>query len=236
MKNCSRTSFGLSLILCMIVGSVMFTSCSKKEQPTIDPTDLSLVSPTFIDYFDFMSGSEWVYVNSISGQRDTVVVVGRSTQITKKDWQSAYYTSIYPDYLQDIEINTYSYRTGVFKIYSLNTDNVFITNFNCVLTKTSLGSVQSMEDPINFGVARISHDTSGQLTDTVIALQKFDYMQIGNNTFYEVIKIYHSSDFTGSNSPENYYYAKNVGLIKIESAIGANRWDLENYYIRPRHK
>jgi len=177
MKNKKQFRAKAILLMFIIVSVLTVISCRKPTTYNM-PQDLK-------DYCMFPVGSWWVYEDSISGEKDSIVLMEQSVFIDGPDenfyWESisqVFYSSLY-----NVNASCYTY------IYRRNP-----LTYNYFFGK---GSYFSTDDSF--------------LGDNNVSYIYSDSTTINNIYFYK-IKIF--EEYKGTSNYGLTYWAKNIGVIK----------------------
>jgi hypothetical protein len=165
------------------------------------------VQDSFKEWACFQNGSYWIYLNESSNRSDSSsLYYGPSTWFYKLTGDGKLY-----------EMNSYQiqnigeFRVGARVDYSFFSVQGIFLHGTYVLTSS------------------VTSGLSDQVSQTCWVLKRYDSLTVNNQLFSDVI---HTRD-TFSNSINDYYVAKNVGLIKfaIKNGYGDSTWSLLRYHV-----
>jgi hypothetical protein len=223
-----KKSFIVKLFLFFIAINI-FLSC-KKDPPVGgsgngDP--VTHFSKTTLDYCFFKPGSWWVYVDSISGTKDSVYVTSSSLNndtVTEEDnvgytgiferfyvymdcsylgfTQKQYAHSAASQYSNFDHVQYYRYKPG----FTSGTESLFLSTF---------------QDGFSYGLS------PGIMT----VIGKYDSILI-NNKYYKDVVLFYNDGNSAEYSNETYtYFAKDIGLVKKNIPDSSRNWVLINYNV-----
>ncbi len=218
----------ISFILLLAITAFTLQNCKPDDEvgKTYGPYTLGEAR----DYLDFKPGSWWVYQNNKSGLYDTLVLKSisiRSQTFTGKN-------TVIKDM---VNMLIYSTTTGYeYKYYTwganpdLKKEDLEKANFiSLILGKSKAGDYQG--ETVSFFYPFDSAVTSGTGSHTSY-YKKFDSSYtLNGKTFFSIRKFYLDHDNTWDRWWVNYYWAKDVGLIKKENIKKEESWDLVNYNV-----
>jgi hypothetical protein len=218
----------ISFILLLAISAITLHCCKPDDEvgKTYGPYTLGEAR----DYIDFKPGSWWVYQNNKSGLYDTLVLksisirsqtfTGKNTVIkdmvnmliysTTTKYEYEYYTfGANPDLPAKSLAPPYSIdlRLGKSKAGDYNGETV---TFFYPFDKNHKGNISMFE-------SSLIHK------DTTIVLPKY--------TIDSVVVFKCKDDACWDGFTVNYYWAKDVGLIRKENINKGESWDLVNYHI-----
>jgi len=181
MKN--KKQFRAKAILLMFILVLGFTalSCRKNPPTYYIPQDLK-------DYCMFPVGSWWVYEDSISGEKDSIVLVEQGARIY---WKENYYN-------EELFQEFFSSHYGELKSYG-TIDWANPRNNEYIYVYTGGGGLISF-----FGTVK-SEYIDDLFFETIVI----------NDVSYSEIKYFHSSQYPSLNTKT--YWGKNIGAIRKET-------------------
>jgi hypothetical protein len=205
--------------------SILGSSCKDKDDPS--PGTLYL-SQDLKDYAYFKVGTWWVYEEETSHDFDSVYLYSSLDTIITFDGSSTTpdgtYESIdmnahsfYDEYNYNMWANTTWPTIGGKR--ALNTDKFKPGDY--------VGETVAFFDHAKLNDFMGTYINNGKVT--LVELQ--DSMIISNNIFHGVRKFYDNSNSNEHYSPTNYYYSKNIGLIRKEVLSTNKVWNLVRYHI-----
>ena len=165
------------------------------------------VQNTFKEWSLFQQGSYWLYLNEISGKTDSSYLYSFTST-----W---FYQPIAEDNLYEM----ISYRIpniGEFRVGARSDYSFF--------------SVQGIfPHGIYILTSWVTSHSSDQVSPTCWVVKRYDSLIVNNQLFFDVI---HTRD-TFSNSINDYYVAKKIGLIKfaVKYEHSDSTWSLLRYHI-----
>lgn len=208
-----RKILGFILLAFGILYSFQFHSCKKPSQPH-DPIDSFL-----LNNFNYKAGTYWIYIDSLTGEEDSFVVVENvfGSSVSGN-------SSILTDYLGEQ-----------------------ILQFNNLTTKaawsmTLTGSQIEMEyqgniqiDYIFFIIIPFKVESLGYNDkDSGYVSSIGNTISVNSQTYIDVAVIRHSNDYGNvfAHFNNTFYFNKDVGIIKMNLNQDVhNIWELERYKI-----
>lgn len=205
-----RLSF-LFFVICLAIAG-----CKKTKE---DPYQNHMLAQETFDYGYFKTGTYWIYQDSITGAEDCVYVFYNYTQIDTIP-----------------ENNYYEYDAGLYnwfdvKCHSRRYDQDFLYWCN-----------SSWSSELNGFRNLLFRNTKGR--ETISWTNKYEIgkkiypyngvvtcMAIYNNymTFKNVVEFNDSKNSTENDSPTNFYFAQNVGIVRKEILDSNQVWNLIKY-------
>jgi hypothetical protein len=223
----------LTIIAVLILLS---TACKKKPEPVDYSACLAsgeCVYPTEAKkYFAFKVGTWWVYEEETTHERDSNYVTWSTN-----DLNGVYFKTLIQHTLDEYEVR-YFPKTAAEANGCSNSEPISKT---CMFVKRSKGKYQDNlgeTDALFFRFTLNAYKytgasgNNGQCNNNKITIQAlFQSHSILTNQFQNVVKI--NDDCCGHefNQVTNFYYAKNVGLIRKELLDSNQVWNLVDYHI-----
>ncbi len=192
--------------------------------------------PTSNDYFPTGIGSNWTYEETLSGDTNRITVVLPDSVIAGNTYNRFVYASsaFAPD--------TSYYRKGGGSYYQFSGLDEF-GSYDSVYSKVEFPFLKD-NVPVNTTwqsdeVGAVYNGVTGKARLGFTITAKNIQVTIGSTTIDSVIKVRRDYIFTPTQTgmpltlgTVNYYYAKNIGLIKVESTnpfpvvINIRRWEI----------
>lgn len=205
--------YTLIAFIVIIVMGIAFTSC-KPDHPDPGPTNLGFFGlGEAKDYVYFKPGTWWMYKNTRTGLRDSIVVTYSMLDTLEgigSKWRN----------LQEIfNVRSHSYSTGYnYSIYQRQ-GNVEVTNKPRLFVIPTLvrsepyeGEIEPFYYPFNF-IEKVSSAGYGLQCTTIK-----DTMTINGKIYKDVAVFFLRNDniepMPNDGNPAKYYWARNFGLIQ----------------------
>jgi hypothetical protein len=212
------------LFILLAISTLTLQNCKPDDE--VDKTYGPYTLGEARDYLDFKPGSWWVYQNNKSGLYDTLVLKSisiRSQSFTGKN-----------TVIKDM-VNMLIYSTTTkyeYKYYSCGANpdakKEYLTNANTICLihgKSKPGDYQGETESFfyPFDSSYVGWYSHYKGVDSTYNLKGVDYSMVR--------KFYIAHDYTWDNWWVNYYWAKDVGLIRRENIKLDESWDLINYRV-----
>lgn len=181
-----------------------------------------------LDYYYFKPGSMWVYENDKTGEKDTVII-----KSAFKYWIDGNRGDRY----EQAEVTYYSKTEGYSYFYYCNTQgssscirghrqNNGCYSLRCAKYKPGnyVGESLILSYKFfvgNWGYADLRSDSS---KFEIKAL--YDSIEINTQIYTSVCKVHVNYCLTYQNKDVNFYWAKNIGIAKIENITDNENWNL----------
>jgi hypothetical protein len=220
---------------CFLISACLASSCRKKDDPKPENLGFYSLGETK-DYLLFKQGSYWVYENTLNKELDSMVLTYCHLDTIHEKGKKREYD------FEVIDYRIVSHRDNAFYIYSCygpnpeSTDFYFGWTFICEryhgfrdsFYGNSSGSGSAVQFYYPFDKDRVRGSMSGAKTTFI---ERFDSMIVRSKTYYKIVTFSVNPDYTfpypnmdvGNYSSSKYYWAKNIGIIKIE----IESWDIK---------
>jgi len=201
-----KTKFYLFILIISIL--CLAADCTKepKEYPTY------YMSQEFKDYVLFPVGSFWVYQNTSSGIEDSIFLFKQEIKIMEaapnerefncEVFEQNFYSSVNETLIGGGGVII----PGAPDVYHLSKEWGFYYQF---FAPASVGDMEPHYKILKY-------------------VANYDTLNINGNNFYEIRVFENLKQY--NNQPKKFYYARNVGLIKIELFDGTI-WEIKKYFI-----
>ncbi len=218
----------ISFILLLAISVITLHCCKPDDEvgKTYGPYTLGEAR----DYIDFKPGSWWVYQNNKSGLYDTLVL--KSISIRSKTFTGK--NTVIKDMVNMLIYSTttkyeYEYYTGIANpdanIESLKRQNLI----SFVFGKSKQGDYQG--ESVSFFYPFDSTRTPGTGSSASYYKGHDSLYSLKGKTYSSIRKYYIENDNTWDRWPVNYFWAKDVGLIRKENINKGESWDLVSYHV-----
>ena len=212
--------------LAFFIFSVCSCSCDKEGG---DPEPLPVIdAPQALkDYIVFKPGTYWIYKDSTSGVVDSVFVT---------DFIEGHDT-LYPSHAASgiyewFQVNTHSALDGYDYYYKFNADDIYhIANTLYAVNREKLkpgdyvGTIYCFISPFTIGL------TAYTVYDVTTVSNYYSGITIGSHLFPEVVKIHETRNVTEEQQVTNFYFSKNIGIVRKELVDSSKVWNIERYFI-----
>ena len=203
------------IFIIFFILSLVFIGCKKSEE-----TKYVMVPDEFKAWTVYQKDSYWIYLNENINQAD-------STFVTKCD------RSLYTDNDPYIHLYTESYDVRI--------SGKFLINFNITAgegpyTGQLINEYHALGGGLSMGwlenpYAHFGYNDPSYIHKVVEVIPSF---VLNNKTYSNVYNIlWAKQNFKGDSVIENYYLAKNIGLIKFKTRVGMadTTWSLLRYHV-----
>jgi hypothetical protein len=227
MKNLFYTSLSLFFGVLLII-----VSCKKDAPGEAVPCTSCQKINEAKDYFAFKVGSWWVYEEETSLERDSVYVTESYIDEDGYDFNVRIYSTLENAY-------THYWPTFVSQLDGCSA-NSLVTKKCLFVNKSKYELGNYMFESQCFFVAYFVgafESTGGSLdncqNNKITVQEIFSNFNVMNNTFAKTIKIHEDCSLAEGCQPTNFYYSKDVGIVKKELIDSTEVWNLVNYHIEP---
>jgi hypothetical protein len=208
-------------------------SCKKDDAIPNNPGNggdgVTHFSQRTLDYCFFKPGTWWVYVDSVSGLRDSVYVTSSllsNDTITEQDQLG--YTGIFEQFYVYMSCSYLNYTQKQYAHSSFFQNSP--PGFEEVkYYRYRVGYTSGVE--ILFSTKFQNGFTGGDWPGLYTSLGFYDSLKVGNIWYKDVAPFYNDGSSAENQSETYLYFAKNIGLIQREIVDSTQKWQLINYSI-----
>ena len=200
------------IYLFILIISILCIAADCTKEPKEYPT--YYMSQEFKDYVLFPVGSFWVYQNTSSGIEDSIFLFKQEIKIleaapNERGFNCEVFKQNFYSSVNDTLIGVGGILApGTPSVYNIYINNKWNTNYS-FFAPANIGDIAPDYPNLKY-------------------INFYDTLNINGNNFYEIRVFENLKQY--NNQPKKFYYARNVGLIKIELFDGTI-WELKKYFI-----
>jgi hypothetical protein len=218
----------INIFFILLIASLAITLQTCKPDDDVNKTYGPYTLGEARDYIDFKPGSWWVYQNNKSGLYDTLVL--KSISIRSKTFTGK--NTVIKDMVNMLIYSTTTKYEYEYYTFGANPDAkpeyLERANFiSLIFGKSKAGDYQG--ETVPFFYPFDSSSTSGTGSHTCYYDGFYSSFNLKTKTYNYIQKFYLDQDNTWDRASVNYYWAKDVGLIKKENIKKGESWDLVNF-------
>ncbi len=223
------------LFLLYLPAMLVFNACDGGE-PAPPPTNQWpknwYIPQEVLDYFYFKQGSYWVYENDKTGQVDSVFVTTNVKTVTTPTSQGERYEVAAIDAVSSLDGYTYKYGLSMQGSAGCIKDGskwpCYIIDCNKFKTGDVLGSTSYLILPFQKGYGG---QANGSFESKITMKDTLNDIEIDGKSYLNIVIVNLNPSLTNNKKNYNYYWSKNIGIVKKENLTDTENWNLIRYHI-----
>jgi len=218
------------LILITLFCLCFCSGCRKRDNRAIG--DIYLIPQEVKDYTYFLSGTYWIYQDSITGNFDSVYVFDAYIDTDTIELK--------PDDPGKEIVEYYFYRTKSSYLNKMVTYDCNTSFYKCVDNKemrpcfyTTRGNSDGSGFCFfyEFYEGAWTYAGYGNIYSKITLVKNWGSFQLNNATYSNVVEFYDDKNITEDDNRTCFYFSKNIGIIRKEILDSNQTWNLIRYNI-----